>query len=114
MNIETELEELTIIHGKFSQAGNYLGICLEKDSSHAPLHIYKAQMKTLGWNMELDNVELPFFALGRWKAIANKPGEFRFTAQKIFRNMEAYLVIKSEVEAFENEMARIYKGKPIN
>ncbi len=109
MNQETELEELTIIHGKFSQAGNFLGICLEKERNHAPLHIYKAQMQTLGWNMELDNVELPFIALGRWKVIANKPGKFRFTAQKIFRNKEEYLVIKARVEAFENEISKIYK-----
>jgi hypothetical protein len=109
MNQETELEELTIIHGKFSQVGNYLGICQEKEVSHTPLHIYKAQMQTLGWNMELDNVELPFFALGRWKEIANKPGEFRFTAQKIFRNKEEYLAVKASIEAFEKEILIIYK-----
>jgi hypothetical protein len=102
MNQETELEELTIIHGKFSQAGNYLGICQEKDGAHAPLHIYKAQMQTLGWNMELDNVELPFFAIGRWKEIANKPGEFRFTAQKINKTYEEYLKNRILADDYRN------------
>jgi hypothetical protein len=102
MNQETELEELTIIQGKFSQAGNFLGICLEKEHFHAPLHIYKAQMQTLGWNMELDNVELPFFALGRWKEIANKPGEFRFTAQKIYKTYEEYLKKRILADDYKN------------
>lgn len=102
MNQETELEELTIIHGKFSQAGNFLGICLEKERAHAPLHIYKAQMQTLGWNMELDNVELPFFALGRYKEIANKPGEFRFTAQKIYKTHEEYFKKKILADDYRN------------
>ncbi len=85
---EENLEVLTIVAGRFSAAGNYLGICKEKENGHDPLHIYKAQMETLGWSKALDNVELPFAALGRWQEVANRPGNNRFTASVIYKTIE--------------------------
>lgn len=82
------LEILSIVAGRFSAAGNYLGICKEKENGHDPLHIYKAQMASLGWSKELDNVMVPFAALGRWQEVANCPGNIRFTATAIFKNEE--------------------------
>lgn len=82
------LEILSIVAGRFSAAGNYLGICKEKENGHDPLHIYKAQMETLGWSKELDNVEFPFAALGRWQEVANRPGNNRFTATRVCQSMD--------------------------
>ena len=84
---ETEHELLTISHGHFSDAGNFMGFCIEKPSEHPPLHIYKAQLKTFGWEKE---PHLPFFALGKWKEIANKPGNYRFTALSIWKLKEDF------------------------
>jgi hypothetical protein len=85
INHETEYELLTISHGHFSDAGNFMGFCVEKPSEHPPLHIYKAQLKFYGWESK---PQLPFFALGKWKEIANKPGIFRFTALSIWKSKE--------------------------
>lgn len=80
---ETEIEGVTISHGHFSKAGNFMGFCVEKPTEHPPLHIYKAQLQKFGWE---EGPELPFYALGRWKEISNKPGEFRFTALSIWKS----------------------------
>lgn len=97
---EENLEVLTIVAGRFSVAGNYLGICKEKENGHDPLHIYMAQMETLGWSKELDNVVLPFAALGRWQEVANRPGNIRFTATAIFINMEELIkILNVEVDS---------------
>jgi hypothetical protein len=85
INHETEYELLTISNGHFSNAGNFMGFCVEKISEHPPLHVYKAQLKTYGWENE---PQLPFFALGKWKEIANKPGKYRFTALSIWKSKE--------------------------
>lgn len=96
MESNKEYDELTIIAGKFSEAGNYLGICAEKDAYHPPLHIYKKQLETKGWEHQ---IKLPFFAIGSWVEIKNKPGELRFTAKAIFTNKEEYeLAVKNEYE----------------
>lgn len=88
LQLDSTLEILTIVDGRFSEAGNYLGICQEKVNGHDHLHIYKAQMASLGWSKELDNVELPFAALGRWQEVANRPGNNRFTASVIYKTIE--------------------------
>lgn len=85
LNHETEIEGVTISHGHFSNAGNFMGFCVEKGNNHPPIHIYKAQLKIFGWE---ESPELLFYALGRWKEIANKPGEFRFTALSIWKSKE--------------------------
>jgi hypothetical protein len=85
LNHETEIEGVTISYGHFSNAGNFMGFCVEKSNTHPPLHIYKAQLKIFGWDQR---PELPFYALGRWKEIANRPGEFRFTALSIWKSKE--------------------------
>lgn len=96
---EQNLEILTIVAGRFSAAGNYLGICKEKDNGHDPLHIYKAQMETLGWSKELDNLVFPFAGLGRWQEVPNKPGSMRFTACIIYRTMpELQAAIQEELD----------------
>lgn len=102
------LEILTIVAGRFSTAGNYLGICNEKGNGHDPLHIYKAQMETLGWSKELGNVEFPFAALGRWKEVANRPGSMRFTATRVCQSM--YELKKSLQDAvnLQNQINGIY------
>jgi hypothetical protein len=84
-NHETEFELLTISHGRFSSAGNFMGVCLEKPIEYPPLHVYNAQLKFFGWERK---PQLPFFAIGKWKEIANKPGEFRFTALSIWKSKE--------------------------
>lgn len=105
---EENLEVLTIVAGRFSAAGNYLGICKEKENGHDPLHIYKAQMETLGWSMELDSVELPFAALGRWQEVANRPGNIRFTATCVCKSMdELILNLQNEVK-LQNQINDIY------
>ncbi len=92
------LEILTIVAGRFSAAGNYLGICKEKKNGHDPLHIYMAQMAFLGWTKDLDNVELPFVALGRWQEVANRPGNIRFTATRVCKSMdELNMSLQNEV-----------------
>ena len=85
MNFEKEFEVLTITNGHFSEAGNFMGLCIEKLPNHAPLHIFKAQLKTFGWE---NAPNLPFFALGKWKEIRNKPGNYRFTALSIWKSKE--------------------------
>ncbi len=94
--MKMDYEELTIIGGRFSDAGNFLGICAEKTSDHAPLHIHKKQLLSKGFG---NQIELPFFAIGRWNEIKNKPGQIRFTAQAIFRNRGEYeAAVKNEKE----------------
>ena len=105
------LEELNIVGGKFSDAGNYLGICLEKGFGHAPLHIYKAQLENFGWSKELDNVELPFFAIGRWQEVANRPGSSRFTASRIYKKKEDFKKLQKLHSELEEEIRNIYKMK---
>lgn len=83
INHETEFELLTISHGHFSNAGNFMGFCVEKQLNHPPLHVYKAQLVNFGWEKE---PKLPFFALGKWKEIANKPSKYRFTALSIWKS----------------------------
>ena len=100
-NFETEIEGLTITHGHFSEAGNFLGVCIEKASNHPPLHVYKAQMAIFGWEKE---PELPFFALGKWKQIANKEGEFRFTALSIWKSKEDCEKALLEQETLDKEI----------
>ena len=104
------LEILTIVAGRFSAAGNYLGICKEKENGHDPLHIYKAQMAYLDWTIDLDNVELPFAALGRWQEVANRPGNIRFTATAIFKTMgELNRILQIEVN-LQNQINAINSG----
>ena len=106
-----DLEELNIIGGKFSDAGNYLGICQEKGAGHAPLHIYKAQLENFGWSKELNNVELPFFAFGRWQEVANKPGSSRFTARIIYKKKEDFEKLQKLQAELDEEIRNIYKNK---
>ncbi len=107
---EENLEILTIVAGRFSTAGNFLGICKEKENGHDPLHIYKAQMETLGWSKELDNVEFPFAGLGRWQEVANRPGNTRFTAITIFNDMDELMEILQNEVGFQNHVNAIIKG----
>jgi hypothetical protein len=97
--MKMDYEELTIIGGRFSDAGNFLGICAEKPSDHAPLHIFKEQMLSKGFGNQL---ELPFFAIGGWKEIVNKPGQIRFTAQAIFSNKDEYIQALNEENSLNN------------
>ena len=85
LNHETESELLTISHGHFSNAGNFMGFCDGKPSNHPPLHVYMAQLKFFDWQ---NKPQLPFFALGKWKEITNKPGKYRFTALSIWKSKE--------------------------
>ncbi len=101
---EENLEVLTIVAGRFSAAGNYLGICKEKENGHVPLHIYMAQMETLGWSKELDNVVLPFAALGRWQEVANRPGNIRFTATRICNSMDELLMSLQNAVNLQNQI----------
>ena len=103
INHETDYELLTISHGHFSDAGNFMGFCVEKPSEHPPLHIYKAQLKFFGWESK---PQLPFFALGKWKEIANKPGKYRFTALSIWKSKEdceEALKLDEELDELVNE-----------
>jgi hypothetical protein len=110
---EENLDVLTIVAGRFSAAGNYLGICKEKENGHDPLHIYKAQMETLGCSKELDNVELPFAALGRWQEVANRPGNIRFTATAIFktigelnRTLQIDVDLQNQIDAIKSRVVK--------
>ncbi len=85
---KVKLEVLTIVDGRFSDSGNYLGITKEKHNGHAPLFIHEKQMATCGWFKHLDNVELSFAALGFWQEVPNKPDSMRFTASIIYRTMQ--------------------------
>ncbi len=108
INYKTEYEGLTITHGHYSDDGNYLGVCIEKASNHPPLHVYKAQMATYGWENE---PELPFFALGKWKEIANKPGEFRFTALSIWKEKEDCEKAMAEQDSLDKEIEEAIEKK---
>lgn len=105
------LEILSIVAGRFSAAGNYLGICKEKENGHDPLHIYKAQMETLGWSKDLDNVELPFAALGKWQEVANRPGNIRFTATVVCKSSDEVNKILQGQLFLQNQINSIYNDK---
>jgi hypothetical protein len=111
---EENLEILTIVAGRFSTAGNFLGICKEKENGHDPLHIYKAQMETLGWSKELDNVEFPFAALGRWQEVANRPGSMRFTATRVCKSMDELKMSLENAVSLQNQISGIYKYSNIS
>jgi hypothetical protein len=108
MNPESKLEVLTIVDGRFSEAGNYLGIANENYNGHVPLHIYKAQMASLGWSKDLDNVELPFAGLGHWHEVPNKPGSMRYTATIIYRTMQELVETIQESYNLNKQISNIY------
>ena len=107
INHETEIEGITITHGHFSKNGNYMGICIEKDYNHPPIHVYKKQLEIFGW--ENDPV-LPFYALGKWKEIKNKLGEYRFTALSIWKEKTDCEKALKEQDDLENEIGDIYNS----
>ena len=84
-----------------------MGICIEKAENHPPLHVHKKQLERYGWEHD---PELPFYALGKWKEIKNKTGEFRFTALSIWKEKAECEKALKEQEELDNDINDIYSS----